>query len=317
MADKDQEIYDIIIIGGGPAGLSAAVYAGRAGLRTVVLERGAYGGNIFQTAEIANYPGGIPDESGAEFSARLTAHADAFGCERVSAEVTMINLIGPVKDAVTQGRTYQGRAMILATGSVPVKLGVPGEEAFAGLGVSYCAVCDGPFFSGKDVFVVGGGDSAVEEAMYLAKFARHVTIIHRRDELRAARSIIERADQVENLSFLLETIVTEVGGDGLLSRLTVENVGTGESRVIEAAAGDNFGLFIFVGMRPTSDLFGMELDTENGYIITDERMRTNIPGVFAAGDIRSKLLRQVVTATADGAIAAIEAEKYMIENGFG
>ncbi|MDR1815145.1 MAG: FAD-dependent oxidoreductase [Clostridiales Family XIII bacterium] len=313
----DEALYDVVIVGGGPAGLAAAIYAGRAGLKTVVIERGAFGGNIFQTAEIANYPGGVVDESGAEFSARLTAHADAFGAERVSGEVTMLNLIGPVKDAVVGGNAYQGRTMILATGSVPVKLGVPGEDAFSGLGVSYCAVCDGPFFTGKDVFVVGGGDSAVEEAMYLAKFARKVTIIHRRDEFRAARSIVERAERVDNIEFLLETIVTELGGDGLLTRVTVESVETGKSRVIKAAEGDNFGVFIFAGMRPVSELFGNELDTERGYIVTDERMRTNIPGVFAAGDIRKKLLRQVVTATSDGAVAAIEAEKYMIESGAG
>jgi thioredoxin reductase (NADPH) len=315
MADSDgAHLYDVLIVGGGPAGLAAAVYAGRAGLKTLVIERAAFGGNIFQTAEIANYPGGLLSESGAEFSARLEAHADAFGAERISGEVKMVNLIGPVKDAVVGSEAYQGRAIILATGSVPTKLGVPGEDAFAGLGVSYCAVCDGPFFMGKDVFVVGGGDSAVEEAMFLAKFARHVSIIHRRGSFRAARSIVEKAERTENISFLLDTIVTEIGGSGLLTRLTAQNVKSSEIRVIEAEENSNFGLFVFVGMQPVTGIFGTELDTENGYILTDERMRTNIPGVFAAGDVRKKTLRQVVTATADGAIAAIEAERHIVES---
>jgi len=310
---ETSELYDLLIIGGGPAGLAAGIYAGRSGLKAAIIERGAVGGNIFQTAEIANYPGGVYGESGAEFSARMEAHATQFAVELIHGEASLINLLGAEKDVTVGDRALRGRTILLATGSVPVKLGVPGEAEHCGLGVSYCAVCDGPFFSGRDVFVVGGGDSAVEEAMFLAKFARHVTVIHRRDAFRAAKSIVERARATENISFLLDTVVKEIGGSGLLTRLTLENVKTGETQVIDANAGENFGVFIFAGMRPSTELFGSELATEDGYILTDERMRTNIPGVFAAGDVRSKTLRQVVTATADGAIAAIEAEKYIIE----
>ncbi|MDR3305874.1 MAG: FAD-dependent oxidoreductase [Clostridiales Family XIII bacterium] len=314
MENNNEKLYDVVIIGGGPAGLSAAIYAGRSNMKTLIAERGAYGGTVFQTAEIANYPGGIPDETGAAFSARLEAHADAFGAEKITGEVTLVNLIGPVKDVTVGGKTYQGRTLILATGNVPAKLGIPGEDELAGLGVSYCAICDGPFFSGLDVYVVGGGDSAVEESLYLAKFSRHVTIIHRRDAFRAAKSIVEKAEKAENISFLLDTVVTGVSGDPLLSRLTTENVKTGEQGVIEAAENENFGLFIFTGLRPQTEIFGNALDTENGYIVTDEKMATNIPGVFAAGDVRKKSLRQIVTATADGAIAALEAEKYLIRD---
>ncbi|MDR3363653.1 MAG: FAD-dependent oxidoreductase [Clostridiales Family XIII bacterium] len=307
------KIYDVLVIGGGPAGLSAAIYAGRSGLSVLVAERGAYGGNIFQTAEIANYPGGIPGETGAAFSARLEAHADAFGAEKVSGAVTLVNLIGKVKDIVVGGKAYQGRSLIIATGSVSAKLGIPGEDEYAGLGVSYCAVCDGPFFAGLDVYVVGGGDSALEESLYLAKLARKVTIIHRRDTFRAAKLIVGKAERAENISFLLDTVVTSVGGGDFLTRIETENAKTGERRAIVAKEGENFGFFVFAGMKPQAEIFGNMLDTENGYIIADEEMRTNIPGVFAAGDVRRKKLRQVVTAAADGAIAAISAEKHLLE----
>jgi thioredoxin reductase (NADPH) len=310
-----EKIYDVIIIGGGPAGLSSAIYACRANLSTLIIERGAFGGNIFQTSEIANYPGGISGESGAEFSARLEAHADSFGVEKVQADVTTMSLFGDVKDIVCGDKTYSAKAVIIGTGCIPTQLGVLGETEFTGLGVSYCAICDGPFFSGLDVFVVGGGDSAVEEAMFLAKFARKVTIIHRRDEFRAAKSIVDHAKKTENIEFMLGKVVKEVGGDGLLQKVTVEDVKTGEETLIEAEEGQNFGFFVFVGMKPQTELFEglLEMD-EKHYIITDENMHTNIPGVFAAGDVRRKKLRQVVTATADGAIAAIEAEVYIQEN---
>ena len=309
----EEKVYDVVVVGGGPAGLSAGIYAARAGLSVIVVERGAFGGNIFLTAEIANYPGGMETESGADFAARITAHADAFAVDRLAGEITELRLDGAVKEAVLGDIVIRGHTMILATGSVSNKLGVPGELKYIGAGVSYCAVCDGPFFRGKDVFVVGGGDSALEEAIFLAKFARGVTVIHRRDEFRAAKSIVDHAMKIPTIGFLLDTVVKELGGneDGLLSKLTVENVKTGESRIIEAAPGDNFGLFIFAGMQPVCDLFADKVETDKGYILTDERMRTSVPGVFAAGDIRKKLLRQAVTATSDGAIAAIEAEKYL------
>ncbi|MCL2493400.1 MAG: FAD-dependent oxidoreductase [Clostridiales bacterium] len=310
---SETKLYDVVIIGGGPAGLSAGIYAARAGLSVIVIERGAFGGNIFQTAEIANYPGGMATEAGADFAMRLTAHADTYEVDRLAGEITGVRLDGAVKVALLGDLKVRGRTMILATGSVPHMLGVPGEKEFLGAGVSYCAVCDGPFFRGKDIYVAGGGDSAVEEAVFLTKFARKVTIVHRRDAFRAAKTLVEHARKNPKIEFLLDTVVKEIGGtaDGLFTKLTVENVKTGESRVIEAEPGDNFGLFIFAGMKPMSELFADKLETDKGYILTDEQMRTSVPGVFAAGDIRKKQLRQAVTAAADGAIAAIEAEKYM------
>ena len=306
------KLYDVLILGGGPAGLSAAIYAGRAGLSTLIVERGAFGGLIFQTAEIANYPGGMLGESGAEFSARLSAHADEFGAEKVSITASKVQMEGEVKKIEAGDKVYKGRTLILATGSVPSKLGILGEEEYIGRGVSYCAVCDGPFFSGLDVFVVGGGNSALEESIYLAKFARSVTVIHRRDEFRAAKSIVDHAQGKENISFLLDTIVTEIGGGDLLTRVETKNVKTGETKTLEAEDGDNFGFFIFAGMKPVTDLFE-GLHMEDGYAITDEMMHTNIEGVFAAGDVRQKSLRQIVTAAADGAIAATGVEKYLVE----
>jgi len=211
--------------------------------------------------------------------------------------------------------TRQRKAVIIATGAVPRPIGCPGEKELTGRGVSYCATCDAAFFEDMEVFVVGGGDSAVEEAIYLTKFARKVTIIHRRDELRAAKSIQEKAFKNEKIDFMWDTVVTEFKGDGILESMVVKNVKTGEEREIFADEEDGtFGVFVFVGYSPATKLFEGIIEMENGYIKTDEDMRTNIPGVFAAGDNRVKSLRQVVTATADGAIAAVQAEKYINEN---
>ena len=292
--------------------MSAAIYTGRAGLSTLIIERGAYGGNIFQTSRIENYPGGIPGESGMDFSARLSAQADEFGAEKVSGTAEKVDLEGDEKKVLVWGKTYRGRSLIIATGSVPRKLGAPGEEEYTGRGVSYCAVCDGPFFSGLDVFVVGGGNSAIEESIFLSKIVRHVTVIHRRDAFRAAKKIVGLAQEKENITFLLDTVITEIGGDDLLTYIETKNVKTGEKKVIKAEEGSNIGLFIFSGMKPETELFE-NLHLKDGYVVTDDRMRTNIPGLFAAGDVRFKTLRQVVTAAADGAIAAIEAEKFLLE----
>ena len=311
MADE-RKLYDVLILGGGPAGLSAAIYAGRAGLSTLIVERGAFGGLIFQTAEIANYPGGLRGESGAEFSARLSSHVDEFGAEKVSATASKVHMEGKVKKIEAGNKVYQGRSLILATGSMPLKIGVPGEEEYLGRGVSYCAVCDGPFFSGLDVFVVGGGNPAIEESLFLAKIARHVTVIHRRDAFRAAKGLVDQAQKNDNVSFLLDTIVTKIGGNDLLTHIETKNVKTGERKILEAKEGENFGFFVCAEMRPVTDLLE-GLDMKDGYILTDEMMHTNIPGVFAAGDVRQKLLRQIVTAAADGAIAATSAEKYLLK----
>jgi thioredoxin-disulfide reductase len=309
------KLYDVIILGAGPGGLAAGLYGGRARLSTLIIEKGSDGGQIAITDEIENYPGQVLEgESGPSLIARMTKQCEHFGCERVSDTVVSVELKGDVKKVTCNNGTYEGKTVIIATGAYPRPIGCEGEKEFASKGVSYCATCDANFFEGFDVYVVGGGDSAVEEAMYLTKFARNVTIIHRRDELRAAKSIQEKAFKIENLHFMWDSAVTKLYGDGILSEMDVKNVKTGEVTHIVANEDDGmFGLFGFIGRIPNSDLFkdtGLELD-ERGYFITDDNMRTNIPGVFVVGDIRVKELRQVVTAAADGAIAATMCDKYV------
>ena len=309
------KIYDVIILGAGPGGLAAGIYAGRARLDTLIIEKGKDGGQIAITDEIENYPGQMVEgESGPSLIARMTQQVERFGAERVSDTITSVELEGPVKTLVGNNGTYKARTLIIATGAFPRPIGCKGEGEFMGKGVSYCATCDASFFEDLEVFVVGGGDSAVEEAMYLTKFARKVTIIHRRDELRAAKSIQEKAFKNPKLFFLWDTVVEELHGEDILSGMTVKNVKTGELTRIDADEDDGlFGVFGFIGYIPRTDLFEGMLDMENGYIKTDDNMHTNIPGVFAAGDVRVKSLRQVVTAAADGAIAAQQAEKYISE----
>lgn len=309
------KLYDVIIIGAGPGGLAAGLYSGRARLSTLIIEKAADGGQIAITNDIENYPGQQLDgESGPSLIARMTKQCEYFGCERVSDTVTSVELKGEVKKVICNNGTYESKAVIIGTGANPRPIGCEGEKEFSSKGVSYCATCDANFFEGFDVYVVGGGDSAVEEAMYLTKFARNVTIIHRRDELRAAKSIQEKAFKVENLHFMWDSVVTKLYGDGILSEMDVKNVKTGEITHIVANEDDGmFGLFGFIGRIPNSGLFkdtGLEMD-EKGYFITDEKMRTNIPGVFVIGDVRVKELRQVVTAAADGAIAATMCDKFV------
>ena len=307
------KIYDVIILGAGPAGLAAGLYAGRARLSTLILEKGQDGGQIAITDEIENYPGqNVEGESGPSLIARMTEQAKKFGAERVSDVIKSVELNGDVKKLVGNKGEYEAKCVIIATGAFPKPIGCENEGKFTGKGISFCATCDASFFEDFEVYVVGGGDSAVEEAMYLTKFARKVTIIHRRDELRAAKSIQEKAFANPKISFLWDTVVTKVDGDELLSSMTVKNVKTGEETVIEADEDDGlFGLFGFIGYNPNSQLFDGMIEMQNGYIVTDADMHTNIPGVFAAGDIRVKSLRQVVTAAADGAIAAMQAEHYI------
>ena len=306
-------IYDVIILGAGPAGLAAGLYAGRSCLKTLIVEKGQDGGQIAITDEIENYPGqSLEEESGPSLIARMTAQAAKFGCDRVSDTIKEVQLEGPVKKLIGAKGEYEGKVVILATGAFPRPIGCKNEGQFVGKGISFCATCDANFFEDFEVFVVGGGDSAVEEAMYLTKFARKVTIIHRRDELRAAKSIQEKAFKNPKLHFMWDSVVEEVFGDELLNKMTVRNVKTGELTTVEADPDDGlFGLFGFIGMIPNSKLFEGIIDMEYGYIRTDDNMHTNIPGVFAAGDIRVKSLRQVVTAAADGAIAAMQAEHYL------
>ena len=309
-------IYDVIILGAGPAGLAAGLYAGRSCLKTLIIEKGQDGGQIAITDEIENYPGQRVDieESGPSLIARMTAQAKKFGAERVSDMIKSVELEGEVKKLVGAKGEYLGKTVILATGAFPRPIGCKNEGKFVGKGISFCATCDANFFEDFEVFVVGSGDSAVEEAMYLTKFARQVTIIHRRDELRAAKSIQEKAFKNPKLFFMWDSVVDEVQGDELLNKMIIKNVKTGELTTYEADEDDGlFGLFGFIGMIPNSGLFEGIIDMDRGYIKTDDNMRTNIPGVYAAGDIRVKSLRQVVTAAADGAIAAMQCEKYIAE----
>lgn len=309
------KIYDVIILGAGPAGLAAGLYAGRSRLSTLIIEKSQDGGQIAITDEIENYPGQIAEgESGSSLIARMTQQAEKFGAERVSDVVNAVELNGDTKKVISSKAVYEAKTVIVATGAFPRPIGCKGEKEFMGKGVSYCATCDANFFEDFEVFVVGGGDSAVEEALYLAKFARKVTIIHRRDELRAVKSIQEKAFANPKIEFFWDSVVEELHGDDILSGMTVKNVKTGEARLVEADEEDGmFGVFGFIGTVPNSRLFEGMLEMEKGYIKTDDDMKTNIPGVFAAGDIRVKSLRQVVTAAADGAIAAVQAEKYINE----
>ena len=307
-------MYDVIIIGAGPAGLAAGLYAGRSRLKTLIIEKGQDGGQIAITNEIENYPGAqLEGESGPSLIARMTEQVKKFGAERVSDTVKSVELTGDVKKVVCNKGEYEAKAVIIATGCFPKPIGCKNEAQFVGKGISFCATCDANFYEGFEVYVVGGGDSAVEEAMYLTGFARHVTLIHRRDELRAAKSIQEKAFKNPKLSFMWDTVVDEVGGEDLMEYMIVKNVKTGETKKIEADPEDGiFGLFGFIGYNANSELFKGVVDMdEAGNILTDENMKTNIPGVYAAGDIRKKSLKQVVTAAADGAIAAMQVEKYI------
>lgn len=309
------DIYDVVIIGGGPAGLSAGLYASRARLKTLIIEKEKAGGQIVSTDEVANYPGSIESATGPSLVNRMVEQAKEFGTETKIDTIKEVELEGKIKVLKGEKEEYKAKTVIIATGAQPRKIGCPGESDFTGRGVSYCATCDAAFFEDFEVYVVGGGDSAVEEAIYLTKFARKVTIIHRRDELRAAKSIQEKAFANDKIDFMWDSVVKEIRGDGIVESMLVENVKTGEVTEVVADEEDGtFGIFVFVGLLPNTELFNGIIDMENGYILTDQDMKTNIPGVFAAGDCRVKSLRQVVTATSDGAIAAVQAEKYIEEN---
>ena len=307
------KVYDIIVLGAGPAGLAAASYAGRA-MDTLLIEGTKDGGQIVITNEIENYPGSLEEESGPSLIARMTKQVEKFGADRVTDTIVDVELEGKVKHLKGNHGDYYAKAVVIATGASPRPIGCPGEKEFTGKGVSYCATCDANFFEDFEVYVVGGGDSAVEEAMYLTKFARKVTLIHRRDELRAAKSIQEKAFANPKMAFMWNTTIEEIKGDGVVTSMIVKDTKTGETREIEADEEDGtFGIFVFVGFDPKSQLFEGKLEMENRYIVTDKYMHTSVPGVFAAGDVIVKHLRQVVTACGDGAVAATEAQHY-VEN---
>lgn len=309
-------IYDVVIIGSGPAGLAAGIYAARARMKTLILEREKAGGQIVTTEEVANYPGSIRDASGPSLIARMVEQVEEFGAERKLDEIVEVDFNEKVKVLKGKKGEYKTKSVIIATGAKPRPMGCPGEKELTGKGVSYCATCDGAFFEDMDVYVIGGGDAAVEEAMFLTKFARKVTIVHRRDELRAAKSIQEKAFNNEKMDFIWDSVVKEVKGDGIVESMVLLNKKTGEETEIIANEEDGtFGIFVFIGYSPKTELFNDIIEMERGYIVTDDNMKTNIEGIFAAGDCRVKSLRQVITACADGAIAATQAEKY-IENNF-
>lgn len=301
-------MYDVMILGAGPAGLSAALYAGRSGLSVLVIEKGMAGGQIAATDAIENYPGQmLENETGVSLTERMWLQAEKFGAVKVRDTILEAALDQEVKELRGEKETYQARYVILAMGAAPRPIGCKGEEQFRGSGISYCATCDANFFTGLQVYVAGGGDSAVTEAVYLTRFAKKVTIVHRRRQLRAAKSIQEKAFRNPKIDFLWDSVIEEVHGDGVLQGITVRNVKTNETVRIEASQEDGMiGLFGFVGNIPNSELVRgiVDLD-EGGYIRTDEDMRTSLKGVYAAGDIRVKEVRQVVTAAADGAIAAV------------
>lgn len=307
-----EHIYDVVIIGGGPAGLSAGVYAGRAKMDTVIIEKGAPGGQAATTSEIANYPG-IMDTTGPKLVGEMHAQAESFGVSFIRGEVVGVDFEGDVKVITLNGRKVLGRSVIIATGATPRKLGFPGEKEFTGRGVAYCATCDGEFFTDLEVFVIGAGYAAVEEAMFLSKFASKVTIIAREPEFTCAKSIVEKLYDHENIEVRFNTEVVEASGDGMIQKAVFVDNLTGEKWEHEASEEDGtFGIFVFIGYQPQTGLFKGHVKTDDyGYILTDENMRTDIEGIYAVGDLRPKVLRQVVTAVADGAIAATDAEKFV------
>ena len=303
-------MYDTIIIGAGPAGMTAALYAARSNLKVALIEGGLPGGQMNNTSDIENYPG-YANISGPELAEKMFEPLENLGVEHLYGFVENVEDHGEFKKVVTDDQVYEARTVIVATGSKHRLLGVSGEEELNSRGVSYCAVCDGAFFKDKKIFVIGGGDSAVEEGTYLTQFGKSVTIVHRRDQLRAQKVLQDRAFANEKIDFLWNSTVEEFVGDGSkITGVRVKDVNTGE-----VTTHDADGVFIYVGLDPVSD-FASELGIldENGWVVTDDHMRTSVPGVFAVGDVRQKDLRQVTTAVGDGAIAGQEVYKYITEN---
>src|SRR5690625_314107 len=304
---SEERMYDVIIIGAGPAGMTAAVYASRGNVDTLLLERGVPGGQMADTEDIENYPG-FDHILGADLSNKMYEHAKKFGAEYAYGNISEVIDHGDYKEIIAGDKKYKAKALIIATGAQYKKLGIKGEAELTGRGVSYCAVCDGAFFKDQELVVVGGGDSAVEEGVYLTRFAKNVTIIHRRDELRAQKILQQRAFKNEKVDFIWDTVVEEIHEkDGKVGSITLRNVQTDE--VSEYSIP---GVFVYIGMVPLSEPFkSLNIVDEEGYIPTNENMETKVPGIFAAGDIRVKDLRQIVTATGDGSIAAETAQAYI------
>lgn len=303
-------MYDTMIIGAGPAGMTAALYAARSNLKAALLERGIYGGQMNNTAEIENYPG-YARISGPELAEKMFEPLENLGVEHLFGQVEKIEDHGDYKKIITEDEVFETKTVILASGANHRHLGVPGEEEYNSRGVSYCAVCDGAFFRDEDLLVVGGGDSAVEEAIFLTRFAKSVTIVHRRDQLRAQKLLQERAFANEKISFIWDSVVKEIKGDDRrVTSVVFENVKTGQS-----SESDFGGVFVYVGLDPVSDFVkDLGICDEAGWIVTDQHMKTASDGIYAIGDVRQKDLRQITTAVGDGAVAGQEVYKYITEH---
>lgn len=305
----EEKIYDVVIIGAGPAGMTAAVYTSRGNLSTLMIERGIPGGQMANTEEVENYPG-FEHILGPELSTKMFEHAKKFGAEYAYGDVQEITNGEAFKTIKAGGKEYKARSIIITTGAEYKKMGIPGETELGGRGVSYCAVCDGAFFRNKELVVVGGGDSAVEEGVYLTRFASKVTIVHRRDELRAQKILQERAFANEKIDFIWNHTVKSINDEnGKVGSVTLASTVDDSEQEFKAN-----GVFIYIGMLPLTKPFAqLGILNEMGYILTNEQMETSIPGIFAAGDVREKTLRQIVTATGDGSIAAQAAQHYIEE----
>ncbi|MBR4632171.1 MAG: thioredoxin-disulfide reductase [Elusimicrobia bacterium] len=302
-------IYDVIIVGGGPSGMSAAIYASRARLKTLLIEKAGCGGQIAITDHLENYPGFEEGINGFDLAMKMEKQARTFGCEISYGEVSCIETEDAIKKVIlSDKKEYFTKTIIIASGANFKKLGVEGEETFIGKGVSYCATCDGPFFRNKEIAVVGGGDSALQEALYLTKFATKVNLIHRRDQFRAAKILQEKVFAEKKINIIFDSVVEKISGNLSVEQLTLKNVKNGISSQLSVN-----GVFVFVGWLPNTKFLensNIKLN-EAGYIVTDDNMNTSVQGIFACGDVRQKILRQVVTAAGDGAIAAISAQHFI------
>ena len=302
-----EHVYDMIIIGGGPAGYTAALYAARAGLEVAVIEKMSIGGQMALTDIIDNYPGFEEGVEGFTLGMKMQAGAERFGAKTVYAEVTRVDLEGDVKRVVTTDDVYFTRTVVIATGAAPRTLGIAGEERLIGRGLHYCAHCDGRFYKGKEVMVIGGGNTAAADALYLSHLASKVTVVHRRDTLRATRIYHEPLMKAENVEFLWDSAVVDYTVDTRVNGAKVKNIKTGEITDVTCD-----GIFVSIGRKPNTALFEGQIELDPaGYIVADETTKTNIPGVYAVGDVRTKALRQVVTAVGDGAVAVHFAEEYL------
>jgi thioredoxin reductase (NADPH) len=298
--------YDLVIIGGGPAGLTAGMYAARARLNVVLIEQAAPGGQVLVTDWVENYPGFPEGITGFDLVDKMAEQAKKFDLEIITDEVMALDTKEAVKKIKLSGKDITSHAVIITTGASPKKLGVPGESNFFGKGISFCATCDAPFFKEKTVVAVGGGDTAVQEAVYLTKFVNKVYLVHRRDELRATKILQERAFANDKIEFVWDSVVTNFDGLFGMEGVTVKNLKTDEERKIAAS-----GCFVWVGIDPNTTWLGDSVETENGFILVNDHMETSVPGVFAAGDVRKTPLKQIVTAVGDSAIAAVSAEHYL------